>query len=178
VPPLTESSTPEQRRHAADDVFHCLCCRRRHGDNVSPSSNPRRITSGPLSALDQRDPIADPSPRFIARQHDVRFELIRGGKHERVRKPQASGLAPQLRCHPRDRRRQRLETDGEVREERFDLGHRLGPAAIRGDEDLCIRRCRNRKLVVLVLGESFHRRIVKRVVRIEKRDGGRSVEDD
>jgi hypothetical protein len=35
VPPLTESSTLEQRRDAADDVFHCLCCRSRQGDNVS-----------------------------------------------------------------------------------------------------------------------------------------------
>jgi hypothetical protein len=131
-----------------------------------------------LTALDQRDAIADPSPGLVAGQYDVGFELIGRREHDRVRKPQASGLAAELRCRPRDRRGQRFDADREVREERLDRADCLGPSAIRRDEDLGVRRGGNQQLVVLVLGEGLNRRTVKRIVGIEKRDDDRRVEND
>ncbi len=71
-----------------------------------------------------------------------------------------------------------MEANTEVGEEGFDFGDSLAPDPERPDEDLRIRRGGHQQLVVLVLGESCHRRIVKRIVRIEKGDDDRRVEDD
>ena len=152
---------------------------RRDRDEVETETTAKgRPPLGALAALDQCDPVTDPRPGFVARQHEVRFELVRRCEHERIREPQASGLAPELCRRPRNRRGKYLESNREVREERLDLGHCFAPSAMGRDEDLRVCRRRDQQLVVLVLGERLHRRSVKRVVGIEKCDDDRRVEDD
>lgn len=141
-------------------------------------SNPRRIPLGPSAALDERHAAADRNPGFVAGQQAVCVEIVDGCEDESIRKPQASGLAAELRCRPRDLRGHRRDSDGEVGKERFDFGHCLGPSAIRRDEDLRIYRQRDEQLVVLVLRESLHSGVVKRIVGVQKRNDDRCVEND
>ena len=80
--------------------------------------------------------LADPSPRFVARQHSVCSELVGCRQHERIRKSQASGLAAKLCCRPCDLGRDRLETNTEVREERLDFCDRVVTDPVGRDQDL------------------------------------------
>jgi hypothetical protein len=127
--------------------------------------------------VDERHAFTDPSPSLVAGEHAVGFELISRCEHQSVRKPQASGLAAELRRRAGDCRRRRLDANREVREERLDFGDRLGSSAIRCNEDLGIHQQGDQQLVVLVLGEGADRSSVERVVGIEKRLSSRLGSD-
>jgi hypothetical protein len=98
----------------------------------------------------------------------------------RARGPGAGGFETRSEDAPPPARsrRHRLDPDGEVREERLDFCNCFGSSAVRRDEDLGVHGQGNHQLFALMLGEGFHSRVVQRIVRIEKRDHNRRVEND
>ena len=130
------------------------------------------------AASDESHAATDLGPRVVAGEHPVCPDLIRCGKDERVRKANALRSAAKTRRRSGNRRRNRFDPSGEVFEERFDLSHGLCSLAVRPNQDLGVNGSRNDKLVVLVLGQRTHGRLVQRIVRVEERDDDRCVEDD
>jgi hypothetical protein len=70
-----------------------------------------------------------------------------------------------------------FRVERKVRAERLDLGYCYGPRRF-GATSSAYAMVGNQQLLVLVLGENLHRRLVKRIVGIEKCGGNRCVEND
>jgi len=141
-------------------------------------SNPRKVPSNASASADDRDAAADCSPCFIAGEHLLGRHLVSRCEHEGVGEPETSRSATKTRRPAGDLHRYRLCSNGKVREKPFDLCNCIGAAAIWRHEDLCMHRRGNHQVVVLMVGKDFDGRVVERIVRIEKRDDERRVEND
>ena len=131
----------------------------------------------PSGGLEECDAAAERGPRLVAREHPVGRHLVRCCEHERVGESQASGFAAKTCRGSGDRGGDRLDSDGEVREERLEFGNCFGPFAVGPDQDLGVYRRGNHQVVVLMLGEGCDGCLVERIVGIEERDHDGSVED-